>query len=59
MLRVESRIGIVQGINVGPGRFGKRINVGPLIRPQALKKNPKLINVGPMFIPDYRAKIML
>ena len=32
----------------------KSLNVWPLIRKQGLEKNPKLINVGPTFIPDYR-----
>ena len=32
------------------------MNVGPVIRMAVGpgKKNPKLINIGPMFIPDYR-----
>ena len=30
------------------------INVGSLISLQGLEKNPRLINVGPMFIPDCR-----
>ena len=32
------------------------IDVGPLIRLYGLEKNPKLISVGPTFIPDYRVK---
>ena len=35
-------------------KFQNLINVGPLIRLWGLEKNPKLINVGPTFIPDYR-----
>ena len=35
-------------------KFQNLINVGPLIRLLGLEKNPKLINVGPTFIPDYR-----
>ena len=36
----------------------KRINVGSLIRTWGLEKNPKLINVGPTFISDYRVVII-
>ena len=37
--------------------FQNLINVGPLIRLYCLEKNPKLINVGPTFIPDYRVSV--
>ena len=41
-------------ISVGRKKFQDLINVGPLIRLWGLEKNPKLINVEPTFIPDYR-----
>ena len=34
--------------------FQNLINVGPLIRLYGVEKKPKLINIGPTFIPDYR-----
>jgi hypothetical protein len=42
-------------ISVGHGKkIQHLINIGPLIRLYGLKTTPKLINVGPMLIPDYR-----
>ena len=38
-------------------KFQNLINVGLLIRPQALEKTQKRIKVRPPFVPDYRATI--
>ena len=36
------------------GKFQNLLNAGPLIKLYGLGKNPKLINIGSTFIPDYR-----
>ena len=42
-------------LNFFSAKFSKKmINVRPLIRLQGLEKSPKLINIGPTFIPDCR-----
>ena len=45
-------------ISVDPSKNSKNlINVGLLIRFWGLEKTPKLITIGPTFIPDYRVGI--
>ena len=66
---LDSRIDVRQGIKVGPGKFDKKNKHRALNKHRAWKigqkfevfcnektqeKNPKLINIGPTFIPEAR-----
>ena len=42
---------------MGSGKFGKNNKHIAFDKAVGPGKNPKLINVGPMFIPDYRVEM--
>ena len=70
---LDFRIDVRQGINVGSGKFGKKSKFRALYKylhlhksgfplfneAVGLGKNPKLINVGPMSIPESRVVVLV
>ena len=54
---LESGIDVGQGITVGPGKCVKKNKRRAFNKAVGPGKNPKLINVGLTFIPDYRVRV--